>query len=114
MSDAVNKFVGDPFALVDAVQYAPDAVVSKTLLDKKQGTLTAFAFDKGQGLSEHTAPFDVAVLILDGQARVTIGQDVHHVKNGDLLIMPAQVPHSLTAEEPFKMLLVMIRQKKKS
>lgn len=91
------------------VDYGDGAVVSRTILDKKAGTLTLFAFDQGQGLSEHTAPFDATVLILDGAARITIdGTDVS-AATGECVIMPAQVPHALRADERFKMLLIMIR-----
>jgi quercetin dioxygenase-like cupin family protein len=84
-------------------------VVSKTLLKKESGTITLFAFDKGQGLSEHTAPFDAVVYILDGQAEVTIGGDPRSVPAGRMLIMPANISHALHATDRFKMLLVMIR-----
>lgn len=96
--------------LANAISYAPGAVVSKTLLDKKTGTLTLFAFDKGQGLSEHTAPFDAVVQILDGQAHLVIGGKDLIACAGSLVIMPAHLPHSLRAEERFKMLLTMIRE----
>jgi len=83
-------------------------VVSKTLLDKKTGTLTLFAFDAGQGLSEHTAPFDATVQILDGEAELTIGGEPVIAKTGQLVIMPAGIPHSVRAQQRFKMLLIMI------
>ena len=95
--------------LVDHVAYADDGVVSRTLLDKKTGTVTLFSFDAGQGLSEHTAPFDAAVQILDGEAVITIGGQPLTARAGDFVIMPADVPHSLRAENRFKMLLTMIR-----
>ena len=95
----------------ELVAYAPGAVVSRTLLDHKAGTLTVFSFDRGQGLSEHTAPFDATVLILDGEAVITIGGEPTTVAAGGMVIMPAGIPHSLRAEQPFKMLLIMIRQK---
>lgn len=95
--------------LVDHVAYAADAVVSKTLVDKKTGTLTLFAFDAGQGLSEHTAPFDAVVQVLDGEAELTVGGEVLHAAAGSLVVMPAHVPHSLRAVARFKMLLTMIR-----
>jgi quercetin dioxygenase-like cupin family protein len=91
------------------VAYAPGAVVSKTILDKKAGTLTLFAFDTGQGLSEHTAPFDATVQVVDGHGEFTVGGTVIQVSTGSLLIMPANVPHSVRAKERFKMLLIMIR-----
>ena len=95
--------------LSEAVGYQDGAVVSKTLVDKKIGTLTLFAFAAGQGLSEHTAPFDAVVQVIDGEALVTVAGSEYRVKSGELIIMPANHPHSLRAETPFKMMLVMIR-----
>lgn len=95
--------------LVDHVQYAADAVVSKTLVDQKTGTLTLFAFDAGQGLSEHTAPFDAVVQVLDGEAELTVGGEVLCAPAGTLVVMPAHVPHAVRADQRFKMLLTMIR-----
>ena len=91
------------------VDYSTDAVVSKTVLDKPAGTITLFAFDKGQGLSEHTAPYDAVVLVLDGSAKLTIGGQAQPVCAGQIIIMPANVPHAVYAHERFKMLLIMIR-----
>lgn len=108
MSD-LNDYKGRAIPLAASVEYGVGAVVSKTLLDKKTGTLTLFAFDKGQGLSEHMAPFDATVQILDGAAELTVGGMPNQVKAGDLFIMPANVPHSVRAVERFKMLLIMIR-----
>lgn len=106
---ATTTMIGTAFNLSEQVSYQAGSVVSQTLIDKKIGTLTLFAFDTGQGLSEHTAPFDAVVQVLDGTAAVTIDDQVHQVKAGEMIIMPADVPHSLRAEERFKMLLVMIR-----
>ncbi len=92
------------------VQYAGNSVVSNTLISKGGGTVTLFAFDAGQGLSEHTAPFDALVQIVDGSAEISIGGEVHNVKAGEFVIMPSGVPHSLKAPEKFKMLLVMVKQ----
>jgi quercetin dioxygenase-like cupin family protein len=97
------------FNLADHVDYADGSVVSKTLLKKDTGNITLFSFAVGQGLSEHTAPFDAVVQILDGRAEITIGGRPHEVESGEMLIMPAHVPHALHAVERFKMLLVMIR-----
>ncbi len=105
----LDEYKGRAIDLVTGVDYAPGAVVSKTLLDKKAGTLTLFAFDKGQGLSEHTAPFDATVQIVDGAAELTVGGTPHGVKAGQLFIMPANIPHSVKAVERFKMMLIMIR-----
>ena len=96
-------------ALVDMAAYQDGSVVSKTLLEKPTGTVTLFAFDKGQGLSEHTAPFDAMVYIVDGEAEVTISGKNYSMKAGEMVIMPANEPHALRAVEKFKMALVMIR-----
>ena len=93
------------------IEYADGAVVSKTLLDKKAGTLTLFAFGEGQGLSEHTAPYDATVYVLDGTATLTIGGKEVKASAGELVIMPAHIPHDVRAVQRFKMLLIMIREK---
>jgi quercetin dioxygenase-like cupin family protein len=95
--------------LVQAIEYQKDAVVSRTLLDKKSGTVTLFAFDAGQGLSEHTAPFDALAQIIQGEAEVTISGGASTVKQGEMVVMPAGKPHALRAIKRFKMLLVMIK-----
>lgn len=109
MTDQIHARIGRAFNLEQSVEYAGAAVVSKTLLKKETGNITLFAFDRGQGLSEHTAPFDAVVYILDGEARIAIGGDPQTVSAGQMLIMPANLAHALHAEVPFKMLLVMIR-----
>lgn len=96
--------------LSDLVKYQENAVVSSEIIKKDTGTVTLFAFDKGQGLSEHTAPFDALVNIIDGQAEITISGKPFIVKEGEIIIMPANKPHSLKAVEKFKMLLVMIKK----
>jgi quercetin dioxygenase-like cupin family protein len=101
--------VADPQLLAGLVAYQDGAVVSREVIRKPTGTLTVFAFDKGQGLSEHTAPFDAFVQVLDGKAVITIAGKEHTVGAGEAIIMPANQPHALQAEERFKMLLVMIR-----
>jgi len=93
----------------EAVDYADGSIVSRTVFDRKAGTVTFFAFDRGQGLSEHSAPFDAFVNVLDGSAVITIGGEPREVKAGEYVIMPANVPHALKAVEKFKMLLVMIK-----
>jgi quercetin dioxygenase-like cupin family protein len=93
----------------DLVDYQDGSVVSRTLLDKKTGTVTLFAFDKGQGLSEHTAPFDALVHLLQGEAEITISGKALRLKEGEMVIMPANQPHALRAIEKFKMILTMIR-----
>ncbi|HOY67107.1 MAG TPA: cupin domain-containing protein [Candidatus Ozemobacteraceae bacterium] len=95
--------------LVEFVDYAGGSVVSKTLVDKKIGTVTLFSFDQGQGLSEHTAPFDAIVQIIDGEALIMIDGTPHAVRAGEMILMPANRPHALRAEKRFKMLLTMIR-----
>jgi quercetin dioxygenase-like cupin family protein len=109
MNDDSAKLKGIPFNLEKHVDYADGSVVSKTLIKKGIGNITLFAFDSGQGLSEHTAPFDAVVYILDGQAEITIGEKTSTVNEGEMLIMPANISHALHAKEKFKMLLVMIR-----
>jgi len=91
------------------VSYADDSIVSKTILDKHAGTLTLFAFDKGQKLSEHTSPYDAVVQVVEGRARLTIDGQDQELQPGELIITPANVPHAVTAGERFKMLLIMIR-----
>jgi quercetin dioxygenase-like cupin family protein len=99
----------EPIDLKNAVEYAAGSVVSKTLIDKKAGTLTLFSFDRGQGLSEHTAPYDAVVEILEGEAHLVIGGKDVCAAAGQLVIMPANVPHQVRADKRFKMLLIMIR-----
>ena len=96
--------------LVDMVSYQDGSIVSKEIIKKDAGTVTLFAFDKGQGLSEHTAPFDALVNIVDGQAEVKISGEPFIVKQGEMIIMPANKSHSLQAIERFKMLLVLIKK----
>jgi len=96
-------------SLIDLLDYQERAVVSRTLIDKETGTVTLFSFDRGQGLSEHTAPFDAMVCILDGKAEITISGNPNILEQGDMIIMPANEPHALKAVEKFKMMLIMIR-----
>lgn len=103
------SLIGNALNLGGLVAYNDGSVVSKTLIDKKVGTVTLFSFAAGQGLSEHTVPYDAFVQIVDGEAEVTINGDVHTVKAGEIIIMPATIPHEMKAVKPFKMLLVMIR-----
>jgi len=92
------------------INYQDGSVVSKEIIKKESGTVTLFAFDKGQGLSEHTAPFDALVYVSDGVASVVISGKNYTVKQGEMIIMPANEPHSLSAVERFKMLLVLIKK----
>lgn len=103
------ELIGRALTLSDLVSYQDGSVVSKTLIDKKIGTLTMFSFGAGQGLSEHTAPFDAVVQVVDGEAEVVINGEPQTVHAGQLIIMPANIPHELKAVKPFKMLLTMIR-----
>jgi len=104
-----NSLKTEATNLVSLIDYQEGSVVSRTLIDKNVGTLTLFAFDEGQGLSEHTAPFDAFVYIIDGEAEVLISNKAYSVGTGEMIIMPANETHSLKALEKFKMMLVMIR-----
>lgn len=95
--------------LTDLIEYQVSSVVSRTIIDKKSGTVTLFAFDEGQGLSEHTAPYDALVQILDGEVEITISGKPNCLKGGDMITLPANQPHALKAVRRFKMLLTMIR-----
>jgi len=108
--DANRKaLVGRALGLAGLLDYQDGSVVSRTIIDRKTGTVTLFAFDRGEGLSEHTAPFDALVQVLDGEAEVVISGRPSRVKAGEMIIMPAGEPHALRAVDRFKMLLVMIR-----
>jgi len=109
MTDTAESLIGRAVELNGLVTYQSGSVVSRTLIDRKIGTITLFTFDAGQGLSEHTAPYDAFVQIFDGVAEVTIDSKAQVVASGEFIIMPANVPHSLKAVEKFKMMLVMIR-----
>ena len=95
--------------LVGLIDYQKGSVVSREIIKKKTGTTTLFAFDEGQGLSEHTAPFDALVYLLDGEAEITISAKPFRLREGEMIIMPAHQPHALVASKKFKMLLIMIR-----
>ncbi|MDP2830980.1 MAG: cupin domain-containing protein [Candidatus Omnitrophota bacterium] len=104
------SIIGEVGSLVSLVDYQDGSVVSKEIIKKGKGSVTLFAFDKGQGLSEHTAPFDALVYIFDGQAEISIVGKQYSLKAGETIIMPANKPHSLKAVDRFKMLLVMIKE----
>ncbi len=104
-----ERVAPEAMTLADMVQYQEGSIVSRTMVKKPTGTITLFAFDKGQALSEHTAPFDALVQILDGDAEVTIGGKPVHARKGDMVMLPAGKPHALKAVRRFKMLLTMIR-----
>jgi quercetin dioxygenase-like cupin family protein len=103
------ELIGNALTVSDLVAYQDGSVVSKTLIDKKVGTVTLFSFGAGQGLSEHTVPYDAFVQVVDGEAEVTIKGEPQTVAAGQMIIMPANIPHEMKAVKPFKMLLVMIR-----
>jgi quercetin dioxygenase-like cupin family protein len=102
--------LNEPKQISGLIKYQKDSVVSKTLIKKEKGTITIFAFDNGQGLSEHTAPFDALVHIIDGVAKVIISDKSYITKVGEMIILPAGKTHAIKAEEQFKMMLVMIRE----
>ena len=101
--------MAEPIILKDDIKYSPGSVVSKTLKQNLAGTITLFAFDPGQGLSEHSAPFDAVVQVIEGEGSFIIGGEEHNLKEGELIIMPANVPHAVKAVQRFKMLLIMLR-----
>lgn len=104
-----NKLAGQALNVAELIGYQDGAVVSRTIADKPVGTVTVFAFDEGQGLSEHTAPYDAIVHIIDGEVDVTISGNVLRARAGEIVIMPAGEPHSLKSVTKFKMILIMIR-----
>lgn len=96
--------------LEDMVAYQDGAVVSRTVINKPTGTITLFSFDEGEGLSEHTAPYDAMVYVMDGKVEISIGREFFNLNRGESIIMPADVPHALEAKTKFKMLLIMIKE----
>jgi quercetin dioxygenase-like cupin family protein len=104
-----DKLLAKVSSLADLVEYQEGSVVSRTLIDQKSGTVTLFGFDEGQGLSEHTVPFNAMVYVIDGKVQVTISGKLFELSTGDAIIMPANQPHALQAINRFKMMLVMIR-----
>jgi quercetin dioxygenase-like cupin family protein len=109
MNPNKNTLTAEATNLKDLIDYQADSVVSRTIIDKQAGTITLFAFDNGQGLSEHAAPYDALVYIIEGEAEVTINGKPLQLKQDEITIMPANQPHAVTAVTKFKMLLVMIR-----
>jgi quercetin dioxygenase-like cupin family protein len=106
----MDEYKGKALNLKDEITYADGAVISKTLLKKETGNITLFSFDKGQGLSEHTSPFDAVAQVVEGKGVFIIAGELKTVKEGEMIIMPANIPHDVqAAEQPFKMLLTMIR-----
>jgi quercetin dioxygenase-like cupin family protein len=107
--EQTKKLLGKVMGMAELVKYQPDAVVSRAVIDKDSGTVTLFAFDKGQRLSEHRAPYDAMVCVLDGEAEIVLAGEAMTVKAGEMIIMPADVPHAVNATGQFKMMLVMMR-----
>jgi len=105
----LKSLAGQAARLADLADYQEGSIVSRAIIDKKTGTVTFFAFAEGQGLSEHTAPFDALVYLLEGEAEIVISGKPIRLKNGEMVIMPANQPHALKATENFKMVLTMIR-----
>ena len=94
----------------DLIAYQPGTVASRMIVFKKAGTITIFSFDAGEGLSEHTAPYDAVLTVTDGEAEVQIGGKPFTIRSGEMIIMPANIPHDVFAKERFKMILTMIRE----
>ncbi len=105
----MSTIPSEPSTLLDLVAYQEGAVVSRTILNKKAGTVTLFAFDEGQALSEHTAPYDALACVIDGSAEVTIAGKPFQLTSGQMIVMPANKPHAVRATGKFKMMLTMIR-----
>lgn len=97
------------FSMDNSIEYTSGGVISKQIIKSKAGNITLFSFDKGQGLTEHTAPYDALVQVIDGEVEIRIDGNPHHLKKGDSIIMPADHPHALHAVESFKMILTMIK-----
>lgn len=104
-----SQLAGKASKLKELIDYQEGSVVSRTIIDKKAGTVTLFAFDENQRLSEHTAPFDAVVYVLEGEVTVSISDELVTLEEGEIIIMPANAPHALTAKTKFKMLLTMIK-----
>ena len=100
---------GQTFNLENTVNYQEDSIVSKKILENTAGGITLFAFDQDQRLSEHTAPFDATIQVLEGEAEILIDGRSHAVRAGELIVMPAKIPHAVHARQRFKMMLIMIR-----
>ncbi|NVO09854.1 MAG: cupin domain-containing protein [Bacteroidales bacterium] len=106
-----NEFPkGKQFCFTNEVEYASGGIVSKNVLKRPTGNISVFAFDKGEGLSEHTAPFDAMVQVLEGKSKITIGGEPYDLESGESIIMPANITHAVYATERFKMLLTMIKE----
>jgi len=109
MKSSKKNIIAKVLNPLDSIAYGKNAVVSSTIIKKQAGTVTLFSFDRGQGLSEHTAPFDALICIIEGRARIYIAKKPYTVSKGEIIILPANKPHSLKAISKFKMMLVMIK-----
>ncbi len=109
MTHKKNLLPVEPLRLVDLVAYQEGAIVSRTLLERKTGTVTLFAFDEGQQLSEHMTPYDALVYVLEGTGEITIEEHPYTLSSGEIMLLPAHRPHAVRAIKPFKMLLIMVR-----
>jgi len=107
--DEMNELAGSVLNLKKLIEYQKGSVVSREIVKSTNGNVTLFAFDKGEGLTEHTSPYDATVYIVEGRAEIKISGKVHHLQEGEFIIMPKNKPHALSAEEAFKMMLVMIK-----
>jgi quercetin dioxygenase-like cupin family protein len=110
ITSQIAEYVKEGQSLDGLVEYQGGSVVSRTMMNKTAGTITLFAFDDGQALSEHTAPFDALLQVIEGEADITVAAMTNRVRAGELIVLPAGVPHAVKAVERFKMLLVMIRE----
>ena len=110
MNTDQNSLINTPVDLKTLTEYQPGAIVSRMVINKKAGTVTTFAFEAGGGLSEHTAPYDALLIVLEGEADIPVGGTPHHLTEGQMIIMPANVPHAVHPTTRFKMLLVMIHE----
>lgn len=109
-ANKTESLTGQILTPADLIAYQDGSVVSRMLVYKKTGTITLFAFDAGEGLSEHTAPFDAIASIIDGEAEITIDKTAHLLHEGQMIIMPAKIPHAVKANKRFKMILTMIHE----
>ena len=108
-SNIDDKLLARKNSLAQMLDYSENSVVSRTIIKKETGTITLFAFDAGQGLSKHSAPFEALVEIIDGSAEIIIEDDAHSLEKGEAIILPANIPHAVNAEKQFKMILTMIK-----
>lgn len=106
----LNLPPGEPLRLPAQIEYVTGSIVSRTLFNQRGGSLTLFAFDEGQGLSEHTSPYDAFAQVVDGEAEIRVGGKPARVQSGECIVLPAGVPHAVLAVQRFKMLLSMVRE----